>query len=41
MISLGGFDFHLYGLILGVAILSALQVSLRFAKERGVEEILS
>lgn len=38
MISFGGFNFHLYGLILGLAILSALQVSLKFAREKGVEQ---
>lgn len=40
MISLFGIDFHLYGLILGIAILGALQVSIKYAERQEIKKEL-
>jgi len=40
MISLWGIDFHLYGLIIGLAILASLQVSFKYAEEKGIKKSL-
>jgi phosphatidylglycerol---prolipoprotein diacylglyceryl transferase len=40
MISVLGFDFHLYGFFIGLGIVGALQASLRYAKKPGVKKEL-